>query len=253
MKGKIDFLILSIGLFFGYANSDKGLRIEYFVKNGECFDRPEKEANLTITKSNSLYIELKRSIQNKGSVNEFERRIKYNQVWKDMSTNWMYSKSDDDVMVKEEMNLFRWKFSNECDTILNYPCRKASSKFRGRQYEAWFTTELSFRAAPWKIHGLPGVVLKLESLDGFYLLKANKIVISECIANSQHTFKEEKCIGWDEYVEFYEDMKKQALDNLKALGVKYGKTYKAYYPKLEIIIEEMNREPMEVAWKKMHE
>lgn len=46
-------------------------------------------------------------------------------------------------------------------------------------------------------------------------------------------------------------MKRQAKENLKSLGIQFGKTYYASFPKLEIIIEELNRESMDESWKKM--
>lgn len=55
-----------------------------------------------------------------------------------------------------------WKITNEQDDILNYPCQKAVIDYKGRQYAAWFTTQLPFTGGPNNFRNLPGMILKVE-------------------------------------------------------------------------------------------
>jgi GLPGLI family protein len=55
-----------------------------------------------------------------------------------------------------------WKITNELDNILNYSCQKAIIDYKGRQYAAWFTTQLPFTGGPNNFRNLPGMILKVE-------------------------------------------------------------------------------------------
>ena len=48
--------------------------------------------------------------------------------------------------------------------IDGYTCNKATTHFRGRDYEAWFTPEIPITFGPFKFKGLPGLILTLNSI-----------------------------------------------------------------------------------------
>lgn len=54
-----------------------------------------------------------------------------------------------------------WKFENETKRIGKYLCNKATAKFRGRFYTAWYSEEIPINIGPWKFHGLPGVIVNI--------------------------------------------------------------------------------------------
>ena len=51
--------------------------------------------------------------------------------------------------------------------VLGYECILAESNYHGRHWKAWFTPEIPMSFGPWKLHGLPGLILKAEADGGF--------------------------------------------------------------------------------------
>lgn len=66
------------------------------------------------------------------------------------------------IVTEEKIPVINWKLTNDVRLIKGYNCKKATTHFRGRDYIAWFTTDISIEAAPWKFVGLPGLVIDIE-------------------------------------------------------------------------------------------
>jgi GLPGLI family protein len=63
-------------------------------------------------------------------------------------------------ILEEKAPQIDWKISDETKIIAGYACQKASATFQGRFYEAWFSPKLPFNNGPWKLGGLPGLILE---------------------------------------------------------------------------------------------
>ena len=51
-----------------------------------------------------------------------------------------------------------WTMARGDSTILGYTCHKATTRFRGRDYVAWYTEEIPYPYGPYKFGGLPGLI-----------------------------------------------------------------------------------------------
>lgn len=71
-----------------------------------------------------------------------------------------------------------WTLTNDSKKILGYNCKVATASFRGREYKAWFTTELPTSAFPWKLKGLPGLILAYEDDSGLLFGEATAVILN---------------------------------------------------------------------------
>ena len=55
-----------------------------------------------------------------------------------------------------------WMLLPDTITILNEPCQKATSFYRGRNIIAWFAKNIPLQQGPWLYNGLPGLIMKVE-------------------------------------------------------------------------------------------
>ena len=76
--------------------------------------------------------------------------------------------SKDYLKYKEDLNLFQWTIDSEKKIINDYPCQKATTRFSGRDYTAWFTGEIPISDGPYKFNGLPGLIIELYDTDDHY-------------------------------------------------------------------------------------
>lgn len=56
----------------------------------------------------------------------------------------------------------KWQLLDGDTIILGYPCKKASCDFRGRKWNVWYSLNIPISEGPWKLDGLPGMILKAE-------------------------------------------------------------------------------------------
>lgn len=76
------------------------------------------------------------------------------------------------LVLEEIVPPIDWTISTDTATVLGYLCTKATATLRGRTYDAWFTTEIPTNDGPWKLYGLPGLILKAETTDGIFRFRA---------------------------------------------------------------------------------
>lgn len=55
-----------------------------------------------------------------------------------------------------------WQILGDKQKVLNYETQKASLDFAGRTWDAWFTQAIPIQDGPYKFHGLPGLIVKME-------------------------------------------------------------------------------------------
>lgn len=72
----------------------------------------------------------------------------------------------------EEASKISWNLTDESDTICGYLCEKAIGEYGGRSWSVWYTSQIPAMYGPWKLCGVPGLVLKAEDADGIFVFEA---------------------------------------------------------------------------------
>lgn len=81
------------------------------------------------------------------------------------------------MIVEEEKQIWNWELTNETTQIGQFTCHKATTRFRGRNYTAWYTNEIPLPYGPWKLNGLPGVILEAYDDEGVFQMYATKVLV----------------------------------------------------------------------------
>lgn len=63
-------------------------------------------------------------------------------------------------VIEEAVHPMKWKIEKETKTIAGVNVQKARCYFRGRYFTAWFAPSIQMKNGPWKLGGLPGLILE---------------------------------------------------------------------------------------------
>lgn len=81
---------------------------------------------------------------------------------------------------EEPIEEMTWVISDSTSNILGYECIMAETDYHGRYWTVWFSPEIPVSFGPWKLRGLPGLILSANAGKGFEFI-ANGIQSSDRI------------------------------------------------------------------------
>jgi len=208
------FILLLVSIVSCFAQDNNRLVVEYSFKGINSFGLIQK-TELLVDKDYSIHVYSKR----KGRFSEDMENLKFEITiptpkrllyYKNLSKRnlikraYIFTKL---FIVKDSIPKITWQLYDEEKTIANtYVCKKAIGEFRGRIYTVWFTEQIPISNGPWKLGGLPGLILEAYDED--------KEVVFEFVSlkrsNDDKDFKKEienidttKTISWEEYARLF--------------------------------------------------
>jgi len=74
----------------------------------------------------------------------------------------------DTYQYEEPKGIQVWKILSETKNMLGYEVQKATCTFGGRNYIAWFASDIPTSFGPYKFNGLPGLIMQIEDSKNQY-------------------------------------------------------------------------------------
>ena len=76
-----------------------------------------------------------------------------------------------EYLIAGPMPAIDWKISGDTATFGGLHCQEATGHFKGRDYIAWFCPDLPVHTGPWKLNGLPGVIVDAHDTKNEVIFK----------------------------------------------------------------------------------
>ena len=104
------------------------------------------------------------------------------------------------IILKEELDKIHWTITGEQKRIAKFNCLQATAPYEGREYEVWFAPDIPVPFGPYRLQGLPGLILEAKSLDnmvkwsfvGFEQITTEPIKLNHPVNG--------EILTWDEFV-----------------------------------------------------
>lgn len=77
--------------------------------------------------------------------------------------------------IYDEQPALKWKLVDGQENVLGYKCKKAVAEYGGRTWSVCYAEDVPSTTGPWKLAGLPGLILKAESQDGVHKFVAQAL------------------------------------------------------------------------------
>lgn len=162
--------------------------------------------------SNALYEQQRIEMMNKGNFSVPNMRggsISW-KLFKNFptgKTTYIDNVFRDGFRVVEPIEQPQWELIPDSTArILDYNCQMARCNYKGRQWFAWFTADIPIDNGPWKLDGLPGLVLRAYDNSRHYIF--------DCVGLKQTDGT--RNIVFDDRFNSYEETSMRNLQQLKA-------------------------------------
>lgn len=76
-----------------------------------------------------------------------------------------------DYIYEDTLYAQNWVIQDSSKLILGHECQKAVCQYRGHCWTAWFAMDIPITDGPWKLCGLPGLIMEATSEDNSYAFK----------------------------------------------------------------------------------
>lgn len=119
-------------------------------------------------------------------------------------------------LIKDKMNKYAWKLTDEKIKYLGYECTKAILEHDEKHIVAWYTPQIPVQLGPAKYSQLPGLILMVSVDNGEREIKATEINLDEKVAAKIKAPTKGKKVNNDEFNQIMVDKTKELQDHFGA-------------------------------------
>lgn len=107
---------------------------------------------------------------------------------------------------RDTLHPMEWKLLPESRSIDGIECQKAVTFFKGRSYTAWFAPSIPLGNGPWKLGGLPGLIVEAyeENMDMHFMLSEIRFLKFDHPVTNFHLHRKHTP-GYDAFVKYWKD------------------------------------------------
>ena len=116
----------------------------------------------------------------------------------------------------EPIPALQWKIEGKDSVIAGYHCQAATTSLRGRRWRAWFTLDIPVSDGPWKLCGLPGLILRATDEQGYFDFDCTGVASIEIPPIRLMKKNYTDCTP-EKYFEMEKDDRENPLGHLKSL------------------------------------
>ncbi|WP_295200384.1 GLPGLI family protein [uncultured Chryseobacterium sp.] len=179
------FITTLTAILCGFFARSQSFKLYYnldFIK--DTISQNKEERNLVLWVENQNYLFCSNELLNKDSLKN--SNLEYSPTILNEETEFMkikngniissFSLVDDNLyIVNEDFDFLKWEIKNQTKIIGNMECQLAKIQYKGRDWEAWFSTQYPISFGPYIFNGLPGVIVELSDSKKQYIFKLSKI------------------------------------------------------------------------------
>lgn len=202
-------MIFFCNVLMSQTNDHTGVRIEYEM-NTMFSDYRAYDAVLELTDSSSYFVYFPVRDESNGVKVDDSGGYSINLIDSTKQSVYIVDRLDSvvEVISISKSNVYcvnsyletpEWEILDSTKMIGDYVVSLATCDYAGRKYFAWFTPQLKYSKGPWKLHGLPGLIIEAYDSERVVYFQVKKISQSAEISTvdqcgdpiSKEKFKEE--------------------------------------------------------------
>lgn len=139
----------------------------------------------------------------------------------------------DEYKVSDDRKM-KWKISPDKAKIGEFEAQKAETEMFGRKWVAWFTTEIPIQDGPYKFHGLPGLIVKIEDFNqthSFELKGISKNFDHQSLKTQEKLLNgKEIPVTYAQYKKMFLELRNDPAKSLRELINSAGENFKMFGP-----------------------